>query len=65
MVTYYVIYDKFTRSFVRQGRSNFRMWTTSLSFAKHFTSKWSAYNYINDCRNEDLSACVIKEIQRY
>ena len=65
MVTYYVIYDKFTGSFIKQGRSGFRMWTTSLSFAKHFTSEWSANKYISNCSTGDLGACIVKKIQRY
>ena len=65
MVTYYVIYDKFTGSFVRQGRSGFSMWTTSLSFAKHFTSEWSAKKYISNCSTDELGSCIVKKIQRY
>lgn len=65
MVTYFVIYDSFTKSFVRQGRNGFRMWTTSLSFAKHFTSEWSAKKFISNCSTDELGTCIVKKIQRY
>lgn len=63
MVTYYVIYDTFSRSFVRAGKSF--GWTTSLNKAKHFTSEWSAHNYIERCETAELRICIVKRIERY
>ena len=58
MKTFYVLYDAFTRSFVRAGRSG--GYTTSLNAAKHFTSEWSAERYrVNNCL---LSKMNIKKI---
>lgn len=65
MVTYYVIYDTFARVFVRQGRNGLLLWTADLSAAKHFTSQWSADNYLRKGRGEDLCNCIVKKIQRY
>lgn len=65
MVTYYVIYDQFTGSFVRKGQCGFRNWTKSLSFAKHFTSEWSAKMYMRNCGADELDSFIVKKIQRY
>lgn len=58
MATFYVLYDEFTRSFVRAGKL-FGV-TYSLNAAKHFTSKWSAEHFrINNCL---LAKMIIKKI---
>lgn len=58
MKTFYVLYDAFTRSFVRAGRNG--GYTTSLNAAKHFTSEWSAEHFrVNNCL---LSNMIIKKI---
>lgn len=48
MKTFYVLYNAFSRSFVRAGREG--GYTTSLNYAKHFTSMWSAETFMK--RNE-------------
>ena len=48
MLTYYVLYDEFSRSFVRAGRASNAL-TNSLNYAKHFTSIWSASNFAKKC----------------
>lgn len=63
MVTFFVLFDPFTRTFVRAGRRG--GYTSNLSAAKHFTSKWSAYNFLVNADGESLSAFIIKQIQRY
>lgn len=61
MKTFYVLYDAFTRSFVRAGRAG--GYTTSLNAAKHFTSEWSAKNFRDDVRRvEFLHMFIIKKI---
>lgn len=63
MVTYFVIYDPFSRMFVRQG--NRAGWCTSLNNAKHCTSEWSAnaiLNKVDPCREMGI---VVKKIVRY
>lgn len=64
MVTFYVLYDAFTRMFVRAGSRGLGGygWTFNLSEAKHFTSEWSANRYIS-CK--ELSSLVVKKIERY
>lgn len=58
MVTFFVIYDPFSRTFVRQGRAGF--YTYSMNAAKHFTSEWSARKYIE---REDVPSCyTVKKI---
>ena len=58
MTTFYVLYDAFTRTFVRAGRD--AGLTSSLNAAKHFTSVWSASN----CRKRwrDLECMTVKKI---
>lgn len=63
MVTYFVIYDTFTRSFARAGRAI--GWTLAINNAKHFTSKWSAENYMQNYCADSLSSCKICRIERY
>lgn len=64
MITNFVIFDPFSRSFIRQGRGLF--WTNSLNNAKHFTSEWSAHNFIdaNNIRG-NFGDVIIKRIERY
>lgn len=58
MTTFYVLFDEFSRSFVRAGRQG--GYTYSLNNAKHFTSDWSAEHYrINNCL---LAKMIIKKI---
>lgn len=58
MVTFFVLYDEFSRSFVRAGKVF--GYTYSLNAAKHFTSEWSADHYrINNCL---LAKMIIKKI---
>lgn len=64
MVTFYVLYDAFTRSFVKAGRMG--GYTSSLNQAKHFTSEWSAKNFRDDVKRvEFLHMFIVKKIQRY
>lgn len=60
MATFYVLYDSFSRMFVRAGY--FGGWTYSLNSAKHFTSEWSAKKFIEN--EGDLCALTIKKIVR-
>lgn len=61
MATFYVLYDEFTRSFVRAGRQG--GYTYSLNAAKHFTSVWSAWNFRESAsRAEFLHMFKIKKI---
>lgn len=58
MTTFYVLYDEFTRSFVRAGKNG--GFSYSLNAAKHFTSVWSASRFrMNNCI---LAKFVIKKI---
>ena len=61
MVTYYVLYDTFLRTFVRAGRVGGECY--NLSQAKHFTSKWSAENYREN--HEEFIRFDVKKIVRY
>lgn len=61
MITFYVIYDEFNRQFLRAGRGVF--YTLSLNSAKHFTSEWSAQQFMKNC--SELECMKIKKIQRY
>ena len=58
MTTFYVLYDGFTRSFVRAGREG--GFTYSLNAAKHFTSIWSAANFAKKSRF--LECLTVKKI---
>lgn len=60
MATFFVLYDGFSRMFVRAG--NRGGWTYSLNCAKHFTSVWSACNYRD--RFGDLCALTVKKVSR-
>lgn len=60
MATFYVLYDEFTRSFIRAGRK-FGI-TDSLNAAKHFTSIWSVKMFICHNPNECFSSFMIKKI---
>lgn len=60
MVTFYVLYDEFTRTFVRAGKGDFR--TYSLNYAKHFTSEWSANRFKSNGR--DFDCLTVKKIVR-
>lgn len=63
MVTYYVLFDKFSRTFVRAGqRGGF---TSNLSAAKHFTSPWSAEKFIKNATGDTLSTFTVKRIEGY
>lgn len=63
MATFYVLYDAFSRSFVKAGRDG--GYTSSLNYAKHFTSEWSARNFRDDVRrHEFLHMFIIKKIAR-
>lgn len=61
MVTYYVLYDPLSGTFVRSGRYDLR--TYSLNNAKHFTSGWNAKNHAARIADGDL--LTVKKIQRY
>lgn len=61
MVTYYVLYEPLSGTFVRSGRYDFR--TYSLNQAKHFTSEWNAKNHAARIADGDL--LIVKKIQRY
>lgn len=58
MATFYVLYDEFTRTFVRAGWAGGH--TLSLNDAKHFTSKWSAENF--RAKGYLLSHMIVKKI---
>lgn len=60
MATFFVLYDEFSRSFVRSGKGNFR--TYSLNNAKHFTSEWSANNFRSN--SDDMECLTVKKIVR-
>lgn len=60
MATFYVLYDEFSRTFVRAGRGNGR--TFNLNAAKHFTSEWSADNYRK--KSDELECLTVKKIAR-
>ena len=61
MVTYFVLYDPFTKEFAKAGR--IPAITYSINLAKHFTSEWSAKAY--RANNDLFCSCVVKKIQRY
>lgn len=63
MVTYFVIYDPFSRMFVRSGK--YLGWSNTLNTAKHFTSKWSADNFMRKSFTDEISSLIIKKIQRF
>ena len=58
MTTFFVLFDEFTRSFVRAGKNGGL--SCSLNAAKHFTSIWSANNYRSRCH--DLGCFTVKRI---
>lgn len=61
MATFYVLYDEFTRSFVRAGKRG--GYAYSLNAAKHFTSIWSARRFRDaSTRVEFLHMFTIKKI---
>lgn len=60
MATFFVLYDEFTRTFVRSGKGNFR--TYSLNSAKHFTSEWSANNF--RAKSDEFETLTVKKIVR-
>ena len=60
MATFFVLYDEFSRTFVRAGRGDFR--TYSLNSAKHFTSEWSANNY--HAKSDEMQSLTVKKIVR-
>jgi len=60
MATFFVLYDEFTRTFVRSGKGDFR--TYSLNAAKHFTSEWSANKFKSS--GNDLECMTVKKIVR-
>lgn len=60
MATFFVLYDEFSRTFVRAGRGNFR--TYSLNSAKHFTSEWSANNF--RAKSDEMECLTVKKIVR-
>lgn len=60
MATFYVLYDEFSRTFVRAGKGDFR--TYSLNNAKHFTSEWSANNFRT--RSNEMECLTVKKIVR-
>ena len=63
MATFYVLYDTFSRLFVKAGREG--GYTSSLNYAKHFTSEWSARNFRDNVqRREFLQMFIIKKIAR-
>lgn len=63
MTTFFVLYDEFTRSFVRAGREG--GYAYSLNAAKHFTSEWSARQFRDhERRVEALHMYAIKKIVR-
>ena len=63
MVTYYVLFDPFSRLFVRAGHRG--GYTSNISAAKHFTSEWSAQNFLKNADGDTLSAFTVKKIERY
>ena len=63
MVTFFVLFDPFTRTFVRAGHRG--GYTSNLSAAKHFTSEWSAQKFRENTDGNSLSAFTIKKILRY
>lgn len=60
MITFYVLYDAFSRQFVASGKGC-RM-TYNLNAAKHFTSEWSANNFRSS--NNNLECLTVKKIVR-
>ena len=60
MATFFVLYDEFSRTFIRAGKGIGR--TYSLSAAKHFTSEWSAKNFAN--KSQELECLTIKKVIR-
>lgn len=60
MATFFVLYDEFSRTFVRAGRGDFR--TYSLNAAKHFTSEWSANNF--RAKSDEMQSLTVKKIVR-
>lgn len=61
MVTYFVIYNAGTKEFAKAGR--YPAISYSLSSAKHFTSEWSAKNYL--AAHDLFVGSTIKRIERY
>lgn len=63
MVTHFVLFDSFSRMFVRRGHGG--GWTNSLNLAKHFTSKWSAEQYLSKMNADDVAAIIVKRIEHF
>lgn len=61
MITNYVIFDRSTRLFVREG-SRLRF-TYALNNAKHLTSEWNAQNFIKRYKF-DLEGFEVIKVQR-
>ena len=63
MITHFVLFDTFSRMFVRGGHGG--GWTNSISAAKHFSSKWRAERYLYKMNTDDISAIIVKRIEHY
>lgn len=61
MITYYVILCPFDGTFVAAGRGARQ--TYNLNAAKHFTSQWSAEQWLKKFPDQEVYR--IKKIQRY
>lgn len=61
MCTYYVLYDPSARLFAKVGHSAATTW--SLNCAKHFTSKWSAEQWLK--KHDMFLGMIPKRIERY
>lgn len=61
MISYYVIYSPATREFVSRGR--YSRPAINVNAAKHFTSKWSAENWLKNMREPER--WIIKLISAY
>ena len=61
MTTYFVLFDPIWHQFAKAGRS--KGFCSSISFAKHFTSEWSAKAY--QSKNDEFASFIVKKIQRY
>lgn len=56
MLTYYVIYNQLTDSYIRAGRSGREC--RSLNLAKHFCNRWGAEQHLKRIAGNTLGYCI-------
>lgn len=58
MITHFIIKEKIGNAMVRAGKYGERFLTYNLSAAKHFSSEWSAQNFLNKMQDPEIYKIV-------